>query len=220
MNNQKQNSNPITKGNNNNSSKLPIQTKKSDSKHKNQNNSNNKPNNKHINCNNHSQYSNNDSNNKLKGKIKNNNISEYKAPNKDKLKNSLESGRVGPDGKHLYHQNYNKFNNYNTFKNPKTNLYNRDYFIESEYDDKDGFIDDSGCNKIDKRVADFISGIEKMKKIKKKNEYKGEIIESNYDRIQAEEAYTKKVAYEEDKKEFEKIKMEEMKEMKKKNNGK
>ena len=103
----------------------------------------------------------------------------------------------------MYSESFNK-NNYNrTIPNKK--VINRDYFNESDYDDEDGFIDDTGCTKMDKGVLDFVMGVENYKKKRKANEIEGDIMETNYEMIQAEEAHTRRIARKEDAEELQKL---------------
>ena len=116
----------------------------------------------------------------------------------DKLKKLLEKRRIGSDGKRI-HNNKENENNINEKKKKKKKDYKNDYEISSDYDDMDSFIDDDDSQPyFHPEVKDFFTDIDKINKIQKKHEYKGDIIESNYARIQEEEKYSRLIGRKED----------------------
>ena len=58
---------------------------------------------------------------------------------------------------------------------------------------------------MDKGVLDFVMGVENYKKKRKENEIEGDIMETNYEMIQAEEARTRRIARKEDAEELQKL---------------
>jgi hypothetical protein len=107
----------------------------------------------------------------------------------------LEQRKIGSDGKRIHTNIENKNKNICLKKEKK-----KDYPVYNDYSDdyeKDSFIDDSKeCP--NSEVEDFFSGIRKRKEIQKKNEYKGDIVVSNYDEIQKEEEFTRREGRRED----------------------
>ena len=111
----------------------------------------------------------------------------------DKLKKLLEERRIGSDGKRIH----NNMENKNNMKEKKKD-YKKNYDNSSDYDDMDGFIDDGEEESMNSEVKDFFIDMDKKHKIQKKHEYKGDIIESNYDYIQQEEKYSRFIGRKED----------------------
>ena len=110
----------------------------------------------------------------------------------DKYKKLFEERRIGSDGKRIHNNIENKNN-----INEKKKDYKKNYDYSSDYDDMDGFIDDRE-DSYHSEVQDFFIDIDKRNKIQKKHEYKGDIKESNYDRIQEEEKISRLIGKKED----------------------
>ena len=110
----------------------------------------------------------------------------------EKMKKILEERRIGSDGKRIHKNIENK----NNMKEKKKD-YKKNYDYSSDYDDRDSFIDDND-ESLNSEVKDYFIKMDKKHKIQKKHEYKGDIIESNYDYIQKEEKYSRYIGRKED----------------------
>ena len=152
-----------------------------------------------------SHYSNNNSNlhiNKDKTKINNNHnkIHNSEETKIDRIKKALENRRADYDGKHIYPEKIKNSYYYNNNIKPKYIRTKRDFFEGSDYDESDSFIDDSNYKKDDahKEVMAVLNNFKAYQDMKKKTEFKGDIMVSNYDRIQEEEERTRRIGKKED----------------------
>jgi len=118
----------------------------------------------------------------------------------DKIKKLLDNFKVGPDGKRIIKNTENK-----SIENKKKNI-NK---IRQQYEDddyySDSFIDDGELEEDAEQVNKFFKKIKKVKEIQKKNEFVGDVEVANYDTIQEEEEFTRKVGKKEDEEELKKI---------------
>ena len=133
----------------------------------------------------------------------------------EKLKRLLELRKVGPDGKRI-HKEIN-INNIDNNKNNKTSLNNnqiikknkiKDKKYNFDYDDdsySNSFIDDGEIEQDADQVKHFFRKVKKIKEEQKKNEAKCEVEVANYDTIQEEEDYTRRIGKKEDEEELKKI---------------
>lgn len=181
----------IMKNQINNKNKISDNIKYKD--HKINNNSsqkNNNINNKSIHNNTKDKFNNN--NNKSKLSNNNNNIKHSKDPKIERLKNSLENRRVGPDGKLIHPDKSRQNYNYIPKKTPL-----RRYESEESDSDLDGFVVKDN-EEVNKEYVDFMNKMINFKKSRIKNEIQGDVEEANYDTILAEEEYTKRIGRKED----------------------
>ena len=157
---------------------------------------NNNSSQKNININNKSIHNNTkdkfNNNNKSKLSNNNNNIIHSKDPKIERLKNSLESRRVGPDGRLINPDKSRQNYNYIPKKTPL-----RRYESEESDSDLDGFVVKDN-EEVNKEYVDFMNKMINFKKSRIKNEIQGDVEEANYDTILAEEEYTKRIGREED----------------------
>ena len=129
-----------------------------------------------------------------------NKISHHSEESKiDKIKKALENRRIG-NSKYISPDKINNNNNYlYNYNKPKHISSKRDFFENSDYDENDSFIDDT--NYQDENYKEVMGVLNKFKSYqdkKKETEYKGDIIVSNYDRIQEEEERTRRIGKQED----------------------
>ena len=130
-----------------------------------------------------------------------NKISHHSEESKiDKIKKALENRRIG-NSKYISPDKINNNNNNYLYNNnkPKHISSKRDFFENSDYDENDSFIDDT--NYQDENYKEVMGVLNKFKSYqdkKKETEYKGDIIVSNYDRIQEEEERTRRIGKQED----------------------
>ena len=143
----------------------------------------------------------NDSHNMVKNKNKVDNIHNTGDSKIDRIKNSLESRRIGPEMK-LTQQEKMRYDDGN--KKPTKKYLNRQFFEQNEYDDNDDFIDDSNYRK-NKEVMKVLKNFKTFQDMRKKNEVEGDIEVANYDIIQAEEARTRRIGMQEDQEALEEI---------------
>ena len=174
----------------NNKNKISDNIKYKDHKINNNSSQKNNINNKSIHNNTKDKFNNN--NNKSKLSNNNNNIKHSNDPKIERLKNSLESRRVGPDGRLIHPDKSRQNYNYIPKKTPL-----RRYESEESDSDLDGFVVKDN-EEVNKEYVDFMNKMINFKKSRIKNEIQGDVEEANYDTILAEEEYTKRIGRKED----------------------